>query len=300
LLAAKFGVIQKNEKESLSKLIFNITLPMLIILKTGNIHLNAEIARGFLFMFIASVVYINLFLLGGKLSAKLFNLGKYSTVHSLHTAFGNTVLLGFPILDAVFPNSNAILYATIVVLVSNSMVWTVGVYQMSKTDATRPAQIFKFLLNPNTIAFAIGLSIMFLPVEIPDVINTAFYKAANATFPLSMFYIGSVLAEVKIKKVIKHWHVLLASFNKLLLFPFLLILALTAFLKITGCQIDYLPRMVLVLEAAMPCQVVVVILAGKYNKSPEIASEQFTAATLFSILTIPVMYWAGMYFMQNI
>ncbi len=50
----------------------------------------------------------------------------------LHITFGNTVLLGFPLIDAIFPETNALLYATLFLLVSSSMVWTLGIYEMTR------------------------------------------------------------------------------------------------------------------------------------------------------------------------
>jgi predicted permease len=88
------------------------------------------------------------------------NVGE-STVHTLHTMFGNIVFLGFPLFDALFPEGWCF-YAASYQLASNTITFTYGIYRLS--SGTQKSGL-KSLLNVNTGALLIGFTIMIL--ELP-------------------------------------------------------------------------------------------------------------------------------------
>ena len=137
----------------------------------------------------------------------------------LHTMFGNIVFLGFPLFDALFPGGIGVFYASVYQLASNSLTFTYGVYRLS--SGTQKSG-WKSLLNANTGAIVLGSLILVSRIELPKFIVDAFSGLGKCTSPLSMVYIGALLAGMNIKKAFRIVSVFIISFNKLILVPIIL------------------------------------------------------------------------------
>ena len=131
-LAYRLEVIKDSAKEVIEKLVFYITLPLLIITKLSTLELTSEILRNGGFVIVGSYIVFSIQIGIGKLGAKLFKLDdpKY-VIHELHSFLGNIVFLGFPLLDAIYPGGEAILYAALYQLAMNSILWTYGVFRLN-------------------------------------------------------------------------------------------------------------------------------------------------------------------------
>lgn len=292
VIAYKFKVITEDVKKGIVNIIFNITLPLLIIVTIAKQDLTKEIIQNSGLVILFTYLSLFLFFVGGKLSAKLLKIPNRSApVHILHTLFGNIVLLGFPLIDALFPNTEALLYAALFQLASVSLLWTLGINTLSNKKHHSWKQNLKNLLNPNTISFFIGLALMFLPFHMPKFIEKPLHGLGECTFYLSMLYIGAMLAELDLKKILKPFHIFILSFNKLLLLPFLLMLLIYILLLVSGVEMSFVAISVVVLESAMPCQVIITILARRYNQDDVLATKNLMVSTILSIITLPLVFW---------
>jgi len=93
IYAARRGIITEDLKDGLTRIIFNITLPLLIITNLASIDLTPEIIVNSGLVIVFSLFSILIFYAAGKLSARIFGIRDHAIIHTLHTAFGNTVLL---------------------------------------------------------------------------------------------------------------------------------------------------------------------------------------------------------------
>lgn len=292
LVAYKLKVINDSVKNGMVNLIFNITLPFLIIVTLAEQDLTPQIIHNSWFVIIFTYVSLILFYFGGKLTASLLKLPKKSApVHVLHTLFGNIVLLGFPLIDALFPNSEALLYAALFQLASVSLLWTLGINTLSKKQGEPVLKNLKKLINPNTISFFIGLTFLILQIKLPAVLVKPLSGLGQTTFYLSMLYIGAMLADINIRQVLKPFHILILSFNKLLLLPIFLIAIIYLSMYCFGLKMSFIAITVVVLESAMPCQVIITILARKFNQDDELATKNLMVSTILSALTLPIIFW---------
>ena len=294
VVATKVNVIEKNIKTGLTKIIFNLTLPFLIITQVSSLEITRQILINWGFVIILSFFSILFFLVIGKITDRILKLPpKQSTIHILHTAFGNAVFLGFPILDALFPNGEGILYGIIYFLTQNTTMWTLGIYMFTKeqNNGKRKVDGLKKLLNPNTIAFFIGLGMLFLNIHIPDFMFSSLHGLGKTTMYLAMLYIGAVLADFHLKAMVKNKTTFILTLNKLLIGPILFLFIIKALLVLTPINVNHTALTVLVLEAAMPCQTLMVILARKFNKDDFYATQNLSVSTLLSIITLPFIYF---------
>ncbi|MFP4017819.1 MAG: AEC family transporter [Bacteroidales bacterium] len=294
VIAVKRGIIKDEIKTGLSQIIFNITLPFLIITQVSSLEINKEILLNWLIVIVLVFLSIIFFLVLGKITDRILKLPpKKSIIHILHTAFTNAVFLGFPILDALFPGGEGILYGIIYFLVQNTTMWTLGVYLLTREKGKKTNKIdaVKKLLNPNTIAFFIGLAMLFLNIQIPGFMFDSLHGFGKTTLYLAMLYVGAMLADFHFKTIVRDKTTFILSLNKLIIGPILFIFILKALVVFTPLSLNQTALTVIVLEAAMPCQTLMVILAKTFNKDDVYATQNLSVSTLLSIVTLPLIYF---------
>jgi hypothetical protein len=285
-------VINEDVRFSISRIVFNITLPLLILTTVSSMEMTHEILVNGGWAAIFSVLCFLIMYVAGKLSASLFDLPRRSAViHELHTMFGNIVFLGFPLIAALYPNKEALLYATIYYMVSSSMQWTYAVFRLKGQKEVAWGERLSNLLNPNTIAFLIGISLFLLQLHLPDMVHTPLSSIGRATSPLALLYIGSTLARTNVKGALKRGDIYLLSFNKLVLIPLILLLIMNFAIGYLGVELGQMAKTIIVLESAMPCMSMIVIMAKAYGAADDRAAENVFLTTLLSLLTLPLVYF---------
>ena len=233
-----------------------------------------------------------LLLLFGTISAKLLKLeSKAYTIHRIHTTFGNIAFLGYPLLDSLFPGGKGLLFAVVYHIVVSSMLWTIGVMLFNKNKKIKLAQSLKHLINPNTIAFALGIVAFLVKLELPYILDKTFSGLGGTTIYLSMIYIGMMLSRISIKGTFKELQIYVVSVNKMIIVPFILLFVIKFTESIFGFEMDIIAKSVVVLQTAMPCMAMIVIIATEFKSDPELAAKNVFLTTLLSALTLPVVYW---------
>ena len=281
-------IISTEMKNNLSRLVIDVTLPFLILTTFAGMESSDKLLKnGFIVFILAFANLIFLYLLGSFSSRVLKLKGAQETVHTLHTMFGNIVFLAFPLLDALFPGGIGVFYGAVYQLASNSITFTYGVYKLSA--GTQKAG-WKSLLNSNTIALAVGALILIFRISLPQPLMTAFVGLGKCTGPLSMVYIGAMLAGLSIRKSILNPSIYLLSFNKLILGPLFLSIVYFFALNFINVEMGKDAFFVLVLQAAMPCQTIVVVLSHRYNSDYQLAGANLFVSTILSVITLPAIY----------
>ncbi len=292
VIAARAGVINETLKEGIASLVFNITLPLLILSSFTALDITIELLRNGFMVIIMTYFSMFFLLFMGKISARLLKMEKEtSSIHVLHTAFGNIVFLGFPLMNTLFPGGQGLFYATLFYLVSNSVMWTIGVNILNHSSELGVRQKVKNLLNPNTVAFVIGILLMLTGINLPEVIDLPLSGLGQTTNYLSMLYIGGMLAQTDIKGVFGRKQVYLLSINKMIISPILLILLFRFTLNILSLNIDPTAFAVVILQAGTPCMAIIVVLARKFKADDAHAMENVFFTTLISLFTLPFLYW---------
>ncbi|MBE0679431.1 MAG: AEC family transporter [Bacteroidales bacterium] len=145
------------------------------------------------------------------------------------------------------------------------------------------------IFNINTIAIITGFVLFLLSVKLPPIILDSVGALGSTTTYLSMIYIGAMLYYADGKKMLGNRNVYLLSVNRLLLVPFLLI---GIFALLNYFFPDLLRREVLnvvVMQAAMPCMVNVVIMVNILGKDDDIATANVFVSTILSVITLPLI-----------
>lgn len=288
-LGVKRKIISSEMKNNLAKIILDISLPFLIFTTFTSLDYDPTLIRNGLLLF--GLTFVNLFFLYlvGSLTSRLLKLAHpQKVVHSLHTMLGNSAFLGFPLLDALFPGGLGIFYAAIFHLATTSVTFTFGIYKLS--DGAQKGG-WKSLANLNSAAMVLGVVALVFSIKIPTIIAIPFEILGNTTSPLAMVYIGAMLASIQIRGILFRKSILVLSVTKLVLIPMILAVLLMALMHIMGFSISKTVFFVLMLQTAMPCQTIMVVLSHKYEADYMLAGVNLFATTLLSIFSLPLVYW---------
>lgn len=285
-------VINEDVRLSISRLVFKITLPLLIVTTVSSMEMSNEVLVNGGWATFFSVLSMVIMYVAGKISVRIFRLPqRTAVVHELHTMFGNIVFLGFPLVGALYPDEEALLYAAIFYMVSSFMQWTYGIFLLKGQGDVTLAERFKNLLNPNTVAFLVGVVLFSVQVRLPDIVHTPLSLIGKATSPLALLYIGSTLARTSLKGAMKRSDIYLLSLNKLILIPVILLLIINVAVRHMGVEIGQMAKTIIVLETAMPCMSMIVIMAKAYGAADDRAAENVFLTTVLSLLTLPLVFY---------
>lgn len=291
-IAFKTNWLGNEVKTGLQKVIFRLTLPMMIFSVISGFEYSDKLIGNGLLVFLLAYPFLAVQYFMGLATAKAFKLPvAKKTVHALHTMFGNVVFLGYPLIAALFPDSPAFFYAAVYHLAQMTIIWTFGIYSMDKTNTGGIFRNLGKLINPNTIAFAMGFIFMMLKIPVPRVFDQTFSGIGSSTLYLSMIYIGMLMADFKPALKDFGWDVLFLNLNKLLIAP-LLVLAITIFInQFTAVELSFAAAGALVMQSAMPCMAILVILARNYGADENAAMVNVFSTTLAGLLTLPFVFW---------
>jgi malate permease and related proteins len=289
IVASRAKVITSVSKDVLARIIFFITLPALLFTNFSKVDLTPELLSNSMQALLLALFVLLFMLLMGTVTAKLFGLrGSHEAIFRLHSMLGNIIYLGLPLIATQF-GREGLLYASLFILVSNILMWTIGVaVVMPGSKFSLKGNLLK-LLNINTIAILSGFALFLLSVKLPPIILDSVGALGSTTTYLSMIYIGAVLYFADGKKMLSNRNVYLLSVNRLLVTPFMLI---GIFALLNYFFPDLLRREVMnvvVMQAAMPCMVNVVIMVNILGKDDDIATANVFVSTILSVITLPLI-----------
>ncbi|MBQ3553210.1 MAG: AEC family transporter [Clostridia bacterium] len=285
-LAVKLKYLDASVAPSISKVIVRITLPLLIISTVTTQNLSANLLKNAgLLIILELLVFVVLYSVSA-LIAKLFRLkGATKTMHRLMGTFGNVIFLGYPLITAIY-GEIGLFYAVIYALVNDGFVWTMGVYFICRDGAKSSGKsAVKSLINPNTVSFIIALLMLAFGIRLPEVLQKSFSAIGSLTTYLSMLFIGITLTQVDLKKLYKRVSIFALTLIKMLLVPLALILILRLL------PLDRVMCGALILQAAMPGQIALAILASEYGSDTCYASECVFITTVLGLLLLPLCYY---------
>lgn len=206
------------------------------------------------------------------------------TVLHFANVFVNTGYVGFPVLNSIF-GSEGVIYGSIFNIFFVIFVWTYGImlYKGKLEKGYLKSEIINLLFNPSIIAVVIGIIMMVMDIEIKGALLSSIKSIGSITGPLSMFIIGVILSNVKIKQHLRDWRVYYGIIIKLLIIP--VTIYLISLLIGDSSKAAYS----IIIMTAMPASAMTSILAESFNKEKEFAAIIVSATTLISLITIPIL-----------
>lgn len=273
--------------KSMSAILLNVVTPCMLI-NAYQQDFNTELAVKFLTAAGAAVLLHLIMIAIVLLVFKRQENPMVKKVNTFLSIYSNCGFMGLPLLNAALGDEGVFLGSAYLAVFS-LMYWTQGVYVFSGDKRDMISK--KAILNPGVLGVLIGLVFFFGRIKLPGLIGTTVSGIAALNTPVAMFVIGSFLAKTKVKSALKNPNVWLVTVLRLLVLP-LISLGVLFVLTKTGIA-DPLAAMAVLLQVSAPCATVGSLFAVKFGYDPTYASEVIAISTLLSMVTIPLMAFAG-------
>lgn len=274
---------------NLSRLIMNVALPASIfvsVMKYLTLDKLISLSGGLLYTFVA-------FILGymvAYIAVMLFKIrpGRRGTMINTFVN-ANTIFIGLPLNVALF-GDQALPYFLIYYITNTIFTWTLGVYLMtsdSKSGQSKKATKFdwKKLLPAPLVGFLVALLVLILRIPIPDFATNTLTYVGNIVTPLSLIYIGIVLAKAGLNTIAFDKDTIVTLVGRFILAPLIMLLVLKFFAP-NMAAVEFKTFMI---QSATPALAVLPILANQGKGDVEFSTNVVTLSTVLFIVVIPIL-----------
>ena len=274
---------------NLSRLIMNVALPASIfvsVMKYLTLDKLISLSGGLLYTFVAFILgYIVAYI-----AVMLFKIrpGRRGTMINTFVN-ANTIFIGLPLNVALF-GDQALPYFLIYYITNTISTWTLGVYLMtsdSKSGQSKKTSKFdwKKLLPAPLVGFLVALLFLILRIPIPDFATNTLTYVGNIVTPLSLIYIGIVLAKAGLKTITFDKDTIVTLVGRFILAPLIMLLVLKFFSQ-NMATVEFKTFMI---QSATPALAVLPILANQGKGDVEFSTNVVTLSTVLFILVIPIL-----------
>ena len=274
---------------NLSRLIMNVALPASIfvsVMKYLTLDKLISLSGGLLYTFVAFILgYIVAYI-----AVVVFKVrpGRRGTMINTFVN-ANTIFIGLPLNVALF-GDQALPYFLIYYITNTISTWTLGVYLMtsdSKSGQSKEASKFdwKKLLPAPLVGFLMALLFLILRISIPDFATNTLIYVGNIVTPLSLIYIGIVLAKAGLKTITFDKDTIVTLVGRFILAPLIMLLVL----KFFAPNMETVEFKTFMIQSATPALAVLPILANQGKGDVEFSTNVVTLSTVLFIVVIPIL-----------
>ena len=274
---------------NLSRLIMNVALPASIfvsVMKYLTLDKLISLSGGLLYTFVAFILgYIVAYI-----AVVVFKVrpGRRGTMINTFVN-ANTIFIGLPLNVALF-GDQALPYFLIYYITNTISTWTLGVYLMtsdSKSGQSKETTKFdwKKLLPAPLVGFLVALLFLILRISIPDFATNTLTYVGNIVTPLSLIYIGIVLAKAGLKTITFDKDTIVTLVGRFILAPLIMLLVL----KFFAPNMAIVEFKTFMIQSATPALAVLPILANQGKGDVEFSTNVVTLSTVLFIVVIPIL-----------
>ena len=287
-ICKKSKILDGKSTKSLSGILTYITNPCLILCSLQMEYTTDTLIVATKIFILSTAIHAALAIISPLIFIKNKN-RKSRSVYSFALTYANCGYMGYPIMMAIFGNEKGLFYDVIFTTVFNLFNWTHGIIVMNPEKGNMPWK--KLLYNPALIAVITSTILFLTRTMLPTTVKEGLSMLGDMTFPLSMLIIGSLLADMKLIKILSHYSVYLFSILKLLIIPAVMLIIATLFdlpqyIAITGITM-----------CASPTAANTAVLAEVYDNDSALAARLVGVTTLFCLITMPFMLWLSEVFL---
>jgi predicted permease len=286
---SKKNIITPQINKGLTDILIKIALPFMIVssfIFTYDDTIKTNVLKTFYLSLAAYAIMASISWL-----ALLPVKNDKKTILHFANVFVNTGYVGFPVLYSIY-GAEGVIYGSIFNMFFVVFLWTYGLalFKGSLNKQEIKKEILSVMLNPSILAVIIGIFIMISGIKLPAAIFSSIKSIGNITGPLSMFIIGNILSNVKIKNHFRDWTIYYGIALKLVAIP-LIIYMFSMLLNDHSKAVNSV-----IVMTAMPASAMTSILAESFDKEKEFAAIIVSATTLLSLITVPALIQFTTYF----
>ena len=273
--------------DNISKLIMNIALPASIfvpVMEYLTVDRLIKLSSGLVYVALATIFgYIIAYILVKALKIRAGRRGTF--INTFVNA--NTIFIGLPLNIALF-GDKATEYFLVYYIINTISTWTLGIYLMTidsqvQSKTTVSFDWKKLLPPPPLIGFLVAIVFLLAKIPVPQVMTKTLTYVGNIVTPLSLIYIGIVLAKAGLASVKFDKDSVYALCRRFLIAPLLMLIVI----KTIGTNLPNLEAQTFMLQSAVSSLAVMPILAHQGNGDVEYATNIVTLSTVLLVVAIP-------------
>lgn len=271
----KMKWLSTHTTKDLSTILLKVITPCVIV-TSFMVGFSQEIFNNLIIAFGLSTISL---LVGVAVSMLIFNEKKM--LNGFAIAFSNVGFLGIPLVSGLL-GANYIIYLSLYIALFNVLLWSYGVWVMSKDKSA--VSLKSVLLNPNMIALGVGLVIFMFRIEIPLVLSDTLKTIGLTNTPLGMFVLGAYIAKERLIDIFIEPQSYIVAFFRLLVVPLI-----TLFILMLVPNNLYEIKLIVLIASATPSATACAMFAQVYNKDYGYAAKMVSLSTILCIITMPII-----------
>ena len=275
----KKEIVTAEIRKGLSALLINVVLPCTVILS----FMNNSIVNSDLLMTCLLAVVISAIIQTVSIIASKFLFNRYEKMDTNVLTYGmivsNSAFIGIPIIQSIY-GSEAVMFASVFQIPIIVTMWTIGLALFKPIDHKHALK--SVIRNPSVVAVLIGFIIMLTGIKFPIFITKTISSIASCTTTISMFVVGSILADIEWNNLLDK-KVLFFCSIRLITYPFIV------FIVLTFVNAPTLIKAIAVIMTGMPAGSTAAILAEQYGCDAKFAAKLILVSTALSVITIPIL-----------
>ena len=275
----KRGIVDDNGKKCLTDLCVNMVIPCNIF-KSCLIEFNMGIFKSCAMLLLSAVILQCLCL---TLNKFIFNryAPQQKKVLQYCTIVPMSGFLGNPIAEGIY-DQLGVLYTSIFLIPMRVVMWSVGTtYFVADAEVDKKKVLKNVLTHPCLVAIYLGLICMVTQIQLPRVITETVRYIGSCNSALTMFIVGTILADVKLPTIVNR-HTITFSIFRLAILP-AIALGLGRLLGLDNVSLG-----ISVLMTGMPAGATAAIFAARYGSDAPFATKCVVMSTLLSMLSLPL------------
>lgn len=285
IAVSKCGLVPENSTTVLSKFLFNVVTPAVIITTMQGWNFEGQLVNDTIWSFASfTIVTLAIGLLSFVIVKPLRMPEQDKGICRMQLAFSNVGFMGIPLTKAVFGET-----AGLLILLMNTpftiLIYSFGVFLMlyHKGEEGINKELLKRMINLPLVVSLIGIVILASGFQLPEIINSGLEMIADTMVPVGMFIVGLQLSRTNLSSILNGRNIWMTVLS-LVVVP-LLTMGISTLLPQSG-----IVTVTLVFAMAMPAGTMCTVLAEEFQRNTLLASEVMALTTFLSLVTLPV--WA--------
>lgn len=282
--------VTMTEVQALSSITVNVFLPFLIVAKTITQFQPGEFGAWWMLP-LAGVLMV---VAGLCFSGLLFGMKRDKKPLMTLASMQNGIYIVLPIGQILFPDQfdRFALYAFLLVLGLNPMMWSIGKVMISGSRESR-IQLRDFITPPLAAIFiSVGAVFTKLSLVIPDALVAAMDLLGQATVPAAVFVLGATMGSISLRKLPKAGDVIIVAMVKFVLIPALV------FGGLYGAGAYHTMPLfcaMLMVQACSPPATNLILIVKSYGGDAQAVSAMMLILYILSIIAMPAWISAWLY-----
>lgn len=206
-------------------------------------------------------------------------------IAQLGIMISNMGFIGIPMVENVM-GEQYVFYISVCIATQIPLTWTYGVWLIAQDKSV--ISLKRILANPAIMSSVVGLFVFLFSFELPGVIAKATDGMADLNAGLAMLILGSYLAQVDVRSLLRDRNLYKASFVRLFVIPVLII----AILSLVPAALPV--KMAILIGFAAPCGAVSAMFPQLFGGDYRFGSGLVSFSTLLSLVSMPLMLAAAL------